>query len=175
MLSEPALWAALLERITTVTVDYVTAQARAGAAVIQVFDSWAGVLGPADYDEFVAPWSARILTAIRGAGVPAIHFAAAGAALLERLAAGADVVGVDAGQSLAAARERLPGLAVQGNLDPARLAASWPVAADGVRAILSENGGRPGHVFNTGHAVPRDTSPSRLREIVDLVHQETAR
>ena len=175
MLSEPALWAAVLDRITDVTVDYVAAQAGAGAAVIQVFDSWAGALGPADYDRFVAPWTGRILAAIRAAGVPAIHFAASGAALLERLAAGADVVGVDAGQSLAVARGRMPGVAVQGNLDPARLAAPWEVARDGVRAVLSENGGRPGHVFNTGHAVPRDTPPSRLREIIDLVHQETAR
>jgi uroporphyrinogen decarboxylase len=175
MLSEPALWTALLDRITAVTVDYVAAQGRAGAAVIQVFDSWAGSLGPADYDRYVAPWSRRILASIHDAGVPAIHFAASGSALLERLATGADVVGLDAGQSLAAARDRIPGVAVQGNLDPARLAAPWEVTRDGVRAILSENGGRHGHVFNTGHAVPRDTPPARLREIVDLVHQETAR
>ena len=93
----PDVWAALLDRITDATVGYVRAQVVAGAQAIQVFDSWAGSLGPADYDRAVRPWTARILREIAEAGVPSIHYAAAGAALLERLADGADVVGVDSG------------------------------------------------------------------------------
>jgi uroporphyrinogen decarboxylase len=174
MHADPALWAALLDRITDATVGYVEAQATAGADVIQVFDSWAGALGPAAYDRFVAPWSRRILDAIHRVGIPSVHFAAAGAALVERLADGASVLGVDAGQSLADARRRVAGVAVQGNLDPTVLAADWATVADAVRAVLAENDGRPGHVFNTGHAVPRDTPPERLCDVVRLVHDETA-
>ncbi len=169
----PDVWVALLDRITAVTVDYVVAQVAAGAQVVQVFDSWAGSLAPDDYDRLVGPWSRRILDAVRGTGAPVIHFAAVGANLLERLAAGSDVVGVDAAQPLDAARSRLGQVAVQGNLDPARLGAGWPVVADGVAAVLAANGGRAGHIFNTGHAVPRDTDPSRLRDVVRLVHDRT--
>jgi len=171
----PDVWAALLDRLTDVSVDYVRAQAVAGAQVIQVFDSWAGALGPADYDRLVAPWTARILEAIRTAGVPAIHFAASGAALLDRLAVGADVVSVDHGQSLAEVRRRLgPSVAVQGNLDPARLAAGRSALVDGVEDILAAVGPAPGHVFNAGHAVPRETPPALLRDVVSLVHDRTA-
>lgn len=171
--AHPAIWGALLDRITAVTVDYVTEQVRAGAQVIQVFDSWAGSLSASDYAGLVAPWSRRILRAVRDTGAPAVHFAAVGANLLEALAVDADVVAVDATQSLAAARGRLGVMPVQGNLDPARLAADWPLVAAGVDVVLAANGGRPGHVFNTGHAVPRDTDPARLRDIVRLVHERT--
>ncbi len=171
----PEVWAALVERITRATVAYVAAQVAAGADAIQVFDSWAGSLGPDDYARSVQPWTARILDAIRAAGVPAIQFAAAGAALLERLADGADVVSVDHGQSLVAARRRLPdGVAVQGNLDPARLGAGWSSVREGVEAVLDAAGSDRGHVFNTGGPVPRDTDPSVLRDVVRLVHERTS-
>lgn len=171
---DPALWAALLDRITSTTVDYVTAQVQAGAPVIQVFDSWAGSLSAADYGRLVAPWSWQILQAVRAAGGSAIHFAAAGANLLDRLALGADVVALDSTQSLRVARTRLGDRPVQGNLDPACLGASWPLVAESVATVLRANRGRPGHIFNTGHAVPRDTDPARLRDIVTLVHDQTA-
>ncbi len=171
--AQPDLWAALLDRITDTTVDYVIAQVRAGAQVVQVFDSWAGSLSTTDYDRLVAPWTRRILTAVRDVGAPVIHFAAASSNLLERLADGADVVGVDSTQSIDLARRRLGARPVQGNLDPARLAAGWSVVADGVGSVIAMNGGRPGHIFNTGHAVPRDTDPDRLRDIVTLVHDRT--
>lgn len=171
--AQPSIWGALLDRITAVTVDYVTEQVRAGAQVIQVFDSWAGTLSASDYERLVAPWTRRILRAVRDLGAPVVHFAAVGANLLEALAVDADVVAVDATQSLVAARARLGQMPVQGNLDPARLAADWPLVAAEVDAVLVANGGLPGHVFNTGHAVPRDTDPARLRDIVRLVHERT--
>ncbi len=172
----PELWSTLVDRITDATIAYVRAQVAAGAQAIQVFDSWAGALGPADYDRAVRPWTARILDAIRDAGVPSIHYAAAGAALLERLADRADVVGVDAGQSLAVARERLgPGQAVQGNLDPARLLAGQAAVASGVTEVLAAAAGEPGHVFNTGGPIARETSPDALRSVVRMVHDESSR
>src|SRR4051794_3800851 len=169
-----ALWSTLLDRITDVTVDYVAAQVRAGADVIQVFDSWAGSLSADAYARLVAPWSRRILDSVRAAGAPVIHFAAFGANLLEALADGADVVGVDSTQSLASARGRLGKRAVQGNLDPARLSGSWADVAAAVAAVVAANGRRPGHIFNTGHAIPRDADPSRLADIVRLVHDLTS-
>jgi len=175
MHAAPDVWASLLDAVTDATVDYVRAQAAAGADAIQVFDSWAGVLPPADYQRFVAPWSRRILAAITAADAIAIHFAAAGAGLLEALAEGATVVGIDAAQSLAEARTRLGRMPVQGNLDPARLGAGWSTLSEGIDAVLAENGGRTGHVFNTGQAVPPDTSPAVLHDVVDAVHQRTAR
>lgn len=173
-LADPTLWAALLERITTVTEAYVTAQVGAGAQVIQVFDSWAGILSASDYERLVAPWARRILRAVTRAGAPVIHFAAAGSNLVEALAVDADVVSIDGAQSLATARARVGGRAVQGNLDPARLGAEWDVVQEGVDAVLAANAGRAGHIFNTGHAIPRDTDPMRLRDIVRLVHDRTA-
>lgn len=172
--ADPALWAALLDRITTVTEAYVAAQVGSGAQVIQVFDSWAGILSATDYERLVAPWARRILRAVTRAGAPVIHFAAAGTNLVEALGVDADVVSIDGAQSLAAARARLDGRPVQGNLDPARLGADWGVAQDGVDAVLGANDGRDGHIFNTGHAIPRDTDPMRLRDIVRLVHDRTA-
>jgi uroporphyrinogen decarboxylase len=172
----PELWRALLDRITDATIAYVRAQVAAGAQAIQVFDSWAGALGPADYGRAVRPWTARILDAIRNAGVPSIHYAAAGAALLDQLADRADVTSVDAGQSLAVARDRLgPGRAVQGNLDPARLLAGRAAIATGVTEVLAAVSGHPGHIFNTGGPVARETSPDALRSVVQMVHDESSR
>ncbi|MEO8436935.1 MAG: uroporphyrinogen decarboxylase [Chloroflexota bacterium] len=172
----PGVWAALLDRITDATVRYITAQVAAGAQAIQVFDSWAGSLGPADYDRAVGPWTARILRAIGETGVPSINYAAAGAGLLERLSDGADVVGVDSGQSLAMARCRLGrGQAVQGNLDPARLLAGRGAVKSGVADVLREAGDAPGHIFNTGGPIARETDPDVLRSVVELVHERSAR
>ena len=171
---DPKRWAALLDALIETTIDYVVAQVGAGADAIQVFDSWAGVLGPDDYDRFVAPWSRRILAAIERSGAVSIHFAAAGAALVDQLAAGATVLGVDSGQSLAGVRGRLGAQPVQGNLDPGRVAAGWPSTSEGIDAVLAANAGRPGHILNTGHAVPRETDPGRLRDIVRAVHDRTA-
>jgi uroporphyrinogen decarboxylase len=175
MHGDPTLWDALLERLTVATAAYVVAQAGAGADVIQLFDSWAGDLSRADYERSVAPYATRILDAVRAADVPAIHFAARGASILPALAAaGGDVISIDETQSLSEAWAQVPARAVQGNLDPARLIAGWPSTAQGARAVLAEAAGRPGHVFNLGHATPRSTPPERLRDLVALVHDESA-
>ncbi len=172
--TEPVAWAALMDRLTRVTCEYVTAQVAAGAQVVQLFDSWAGVLAPVDYDAWVAPWSRRVLQAIRTSAAPAIHFVANGANLLERLALDADVVSVDTAQPFDVARARLGPTAVQGNLDPARLGARWAIVSDAIERLLDANDGRPGHIANTGHAVPADTPTERLADIVQRVHARSA-
>jgi uroporphyrinogen decarboxylase len=174
MYSEPQVWSALLDRLTETFAAYAVAQARAGADVVQLFDSWVGQLSPADYEEFVAPWSARIFAALREAGVPAIHFGTGASTLLEAMAAaGGDVIGLDWRIPLDEGRLRVGGRPVQGNLDPAALLGPWERVEAAARDVLARAGGRPGHIFNLGHGVLPDTDPAVLRRLRDLVHAET--
>jgi uroporphyrinogen decarboxylase len=175
MYREPAAWHDLMERLSAMVVAYLRAQVDAGADVIQLFDSWVGGLGPADYREFVQPHVRRIFAALND--VPTIHFGTGTAALLEHLAeAGGDVIGLDHRVSLADAWRRVgPDRAVQGNLDAARLLAGWEATRAGAEAVLIAAAGRPGHVFNLGHGVLPETDTDLLRRLVDLVHEQTAR
>ena len=175
MYREPAAWHDLMERLSVMVVAYLRAQVEAGADVVQLFDSWVGGLGPADYREFVQPHVHRIFAALTDA--PAIHFGTGTSALLELLAeAGGDVIGVDHRVSLADAWRRVgPERGIQGNLDSARLLAGWDVTRVGAQAVLDEAAGRRGHVFNLGHGVLPQTDTDLLRRLVDFVHEETAR
>jgi uroporphyrinogen decarboxylase len=172
MYGEPAFWADLLDRLAGIVVASLRAQVEAGAAAVQVFDSWAGLLSPADYRRWVLPATRRIFAGLDDLGVPRIHFGVGTGELLELLAeAGADVVGVDWRVPLDRARTRLGDqVAVQGNLDPAVCLAPWDVVAREARAVLDTNAGRPGHVFNLGWGVLPETDPDTLRRLVDLVH-----
>jgi uroporphyrinogen decarboxylase len=175
MYREPRAWHDLMDRLSTMVVAYLRAQVDAGADVVQLFDSWVGGLGPADYREFVQLHVRRIFAAFRD--VPTIHFGTGTAALLELLAeAGGDVIGLDHRVSLADAWRRVGyDRGVQGNLDAARLLAGWEATSAGARTVLDDAAGRPGHVFNLGHGVLPETDTDLLRRLVDLVHEETAR
>jgi uroporphyrinogen decarboxylase len=169
MYREPAAWHALLERLTEQFARYVAATAAAGADAIQLFDSWVGVLSVADYEEFVAPHSTRVLEA---AGVPTIHFGTgASAQLLAAMArAGGNAVGVDwripldDGWAVVGADR-----AIQGNLDPAVLLGPWERVEAAALDVLGRAGGRPGHVFNLGHGVLPQTDPDALTRLTELV------
>jgi uroporphyrinogen decarboxylase len=175
MYGEPAAWHELMERLSAMVVAYLRAQVVAGAQVVQVFDSWVGGLGPADYDEYVRPHVRHIFDGLPE--VPTIHFGTGTASLLEAMAgAGGDVVGIDHRVSLADAWRRLgPDRGVQGNLDAARLLAGWEATERGAVAVLAQAAGRPGHIFNLGHGVLPETDPDLLRRLVDFVHDETNR
>ncbi|TML63640.1 MAG: uroporphyrinogen decarboxylase [Actinobacteria bacterium] len=174
MYREPETWAALLDRLADVSLASLRAQVDAGAAAVQLFDSWAGVLAPADYERAVLPASRKVLTGLADTRVPRIHFGVGTGELLRLMAgAGADVVGVDWRVPLDRARERVgDGVAVQGNLDPAACLAPWDVVAGAARDVLQRNAGRPGHVFNLGHGVLPETNPDTLARLVELVHEE---
>jgi uroporphyrinogen decarboxylase len=175
MYREPTAWHDLMDRLATMVVAYLQAQVDAGADVVQVFDSWIGGLGPADYRTFVQPHVRRIFEALDG--VPTIHFGTGTAALLELMAeAGGDVIGLDHRVSLADGWRRV-GMdrGVQGNLDAARLLAGWGPTRSGALDVLRDAAGRPGHVFNLGHGVLPETDTDLLRRLVDLVHEETSR
>jgi uroporphyrinogen decarboxylase len=175
MYREPDAWHELMRRLATMVSIYLLAQVDAGAEVVQLFDSWVGGLGPADYATFVQPHVRQIFDDLEG--VPTIHFGTGTSALLELMAAaGGDVIGVDHRQSLGEAWRRVgPDRGVQGNLDAARLLAGWEATEAGARRVLEEAGGRPGHIFNLGHGVLPATDTGLLCRLVDFVHEETAR
>jgi uroporphyrinogen decarboxylase len=175
MYAQPAAWHDLMARLAEVVTRYLRAQVAAGAQLLQLFDSWVGILGPSDYAEFVAPHVARIFAALTD--VPTIHFGTGNASLLESMAdAGGDLMGLDARLSLADAWARIgPECGVQGNLDGTRVLAGWDATEVGARRVLAEAGGHPGHIFNLGHGVLPGSDPAILRRLVEFVHEETAR
>ncbi len=171
MRAEPRLWDELMERLTGATLAYLRAQVGAGADAVQLFDSWAGNLSPAAYERYVFPYSKKILEGLAGAGVPRIHFGVAAGELLALMAAaGADVVGVDWRVPLDAARQRVDGRALQGNLDPTALLAPYDRMKREALAVLRAGDGS-GHIFNLGHGVLPQTDPNNLKRLVDLVHE----
>ena len=172
MYEAPDVWGDLAGALAQIALSSLQAQVAAGAQAVQVFDSWAGQLSPADYTRYVLPASAELFGGLSDLGVPTIHFGVGTGELLELMErAGPSVVGVDWRVPLDAARARLgPETAVQGNLDPARCLAPWPAVEEGVRDVLARNGGRRGHIFNLGWGVLPQTDPDVLRRVVQLVH-----
>ena len=177
MYSDPGLWHALMGRLADIAISFLQIQVAAGVAAVQLFDSWVGVVSPADYRDAVLPHTSRIFAALEPAGVPRIHFGVGTGELLGLLGeAGADVVGVDWRVPLDEAARRVgPGKALQGNLDPAALLAPWDVVAERAREVLNRGRAAEGHVFNLGHGVLPDTDPDALARLTDLVHAESAR
>jgi uroporphyrinogen decarboxylase len=172
MYSEPAVWHALLDRLAAISAGFLRVQLAAGAAAVQLFDSWAGGLSAADYAEYVLPHSRAVFAALAGHEVPKIHFGVGTGELLELMrSAGASVVGVDWRTPLDVAAARIGGrTAVQGNLDPAVLLADWPTVERAVRRVVDEGRRCPGHIFNLGHGVLPDTDPDVLTRVVELIH-----
>jgi len=172
MYGEPAVWHGLMDKLAATFAAYVAGCVRAGADVIQLFDSWAGALSVADYREFAAPYSEQVLAAV---DVPTINFATGDAHLLEeRAAVGGDVIGIDWRVPLDIAWERVgEDRGIQGNLDGAVLLGPWERVAAGADDVLERADGRPGHIFNLGHGVLPDSDPADLRRLVELVHERT--
>ena len=173
MYGQPEVWHALMEKLAETFAAYLQAKVEAGADVIQLFDSWVGALSAADYEEFVAPYSARVLAAV---DVPTIHFGTGTTHLLPTMAAaGGDVIGLDwripieRGWEIVGADR-----GVQGNLDPALLLGPFERVAAAANRILDAVAGRRGHIFNLGHGVLPDTDPADLARLVELVHARTS-
>lgn len=177
MMSEPETWHMLMTKLTTVVGDYLRAQAEAGAQVLQLFDSWAGSLSPADYREFVLPYSRQSIEAARSTGVPVIHFGTDTAGILADIkSAGSDVIGVDWRVDLDVAWHQLgDDVAVQGNLDPIALFAPWPALKSRAQQVLDQANQRPGHIFNLGHGILPQTPVDNVKRLVDFVHEYTQR
>jgi uroporphyrinogen decarboxylase len=175
MYHDPETWHALLDRLAAMVGNYLAAQGRAGAEVVQLFDSWVGCLSPDDYRRYVLPHSRKAISLAREAGIPVIHFGTDTANFLNAMAeAGGDIIGADWRIPLDDAWKHFPDRGIQGNLDPCALFAPLPELKKRVDDILSRAAGRPGHIFNLGHGILPNTDPDRVRAVVDMVHERAA-
>ena len=177
MYHAPETWHRFMALVADALESYLTAQIRAGAQAVQMFDSWVGALSPADYRDFVFPYSRQVLQAAEAEGVPVIHFGTGTATLLDLMKdAGGTVIGLDWRVPLDAGWKQLGSeVAVQGNLEPAALLAPPKVLEKKIQAVLDQAGGRPGHIFNLGHGIHKETDPGQVKLAVDLVHQLSAK
>lgn len=173
LMSDPAAWHRLMEKLSELVGQYLLAQAEAGAQVLQLFDSWVGSLSPADYREFVLPYSRRAIEIAREGNVPIIHFGTSTSGMLDLIQeAGGNIIGVDWHIDLKDAwRSLKPGVAIQGNLDPVALLAPWPELKKRAQYVLDQAAGRPGHIFNLGHGILPQTPVDNVKRLVDFVHE----
>jgi uroporphyrinogen decarboxylase len=176
MYGAPDVWHHFMSKMADAVGAYLAYQIEAGAQVVQVFDSWVGILSPDDYREFVQPYSRRVIESVGGA-VPVIHFGTDTATLLGDMRdAGGDVIGVDWRIDLADAWDILgPDVGVQGNMDPVILYAPPAVIEDRVAGVLRSAAGRPGHIFNLGHGILPTTPVEHAQVMIEAVHRLSAR
>jgi len=173
MYCQPEAWRSLLEKLATVLREFARQQVEAGADVIQIFDSWAGALSVEDYREFVLPVTKSLVRDVQGFGVPVIYFGVDTASLLPAMReTGADVLGLDWRTPLGKAWHEMDyTCAVQGNLDPITLFAGQELIRNRVRHILSQAGGRAGHIFNLGHGIVPETPVENVQAVVKFVRE----
>ena len=173
MYSDTATWRSLLDKIVAVLEEYCRLQVDAGADVIQIFDSWVGSLGLADYRDYAFEASQRLVCSVQQMGVPVIYFGVETAGLLAQMAStGADVIGLDWRQPLDEGWRTVGyGHAVQGNLDPITLFAPLEVLEQRVGEILRAANGRPGHIFNLGHGIVPTTPVENVQAVVRMVKE----
>lgn len=171
MHADPAAWEKLLSWCADLSGQFLRVQVEAGAQAAQLFDSWAGSLSRADYVASVAPHSARALAAVEGR-VPRIHFGVGTRNILPDMAkCGVEALGVDYRTPLDEAAELVTGVPLQGNIDPAMLAAGWDVLEEHARDVVERGKAAPAHIVNLGHGVPPTTDPSVLTDLVALIHE----
>jgi uroporphyrinogen decarboxylase len=172
MYAAPEVYAALMEKITTMSIEYLNAQIGAGAQAIQIFDTWGGILSPADYERYVLPYTSRLICGLNRQNTPVIHFVKGGGVMLDTVKkAGGDVMGLDWHVNLGRARDTLGAMSVQGNLDPTVLYAPPDIIEREVQRILDENAGRPGHIFNLGHGILPTVPPENAKFMVETAHR----
>lgn len=176
MFGAPDVWDALMHKIAGIAAAYLRIQVEAGASAVQLFDSWAGALTPADYRTSVMPHSQRVLAAAGELGVPRIHFGVGTSNLLGLMGeAGADVVGVDWRTPLEQAIPLVGDRAVQGNLDPTLVFAPTEVMTARAAEVIDAGRAAKGHIFNLGHGVIPSTDPGQLTALTEFVHARPLR
>ena len=176
MYNSPRAWDELLRKLVAVTAEYSAEQVRAGADVIQVFDSWVGCLSVEDYRTYALPRTTELIQSLRKTGVPVIYFGTDTATLLPAMKeTGADVVGVDWRMPMDDAWRSLNFQgAVQGNLDPTLLFAEWKTLKAAAERILQSTAGRPGHIFNLGHGILPETPVDNVKNLAKFVQEYAA-
>ena len=177
MFQNPGLFNLLMEKITATVISYLISQVRAGAQAVQLFDTWAGVLGPEDYKEYVLPSVKKSVAELKKEGVPVIYFVNECAALLKEIRkSGADIVGIDWRIDL---KDAVRGLGkkfvVQGNLDPCALFLPREKMESKVKDILWKGEFARGHIFNLGHGVLPESPVENVAALVEAVHRFSER
>ena len=177
MYSQPQAWDELLRKLVTVTSEYAIAQVKAGADVIQVFDSWVGCLSVGDYRRYVLPRTTELVTKLKASGVPVIYFGTDTSTLLSSMKqTGADVIGLDWRIPLDEGWKLLgTSGAVQGNLDPVALFADWRNVKAYAQDVLCRAAGRPGHIFNLGHGILPETPVENVKALAAYVQEHSSR
>ncbi len=172
MYQTPELYARLMEKITDTVINYLQAQINAGVHAVQVFDSWAGILSPFDFEKYALPYVQKIVSTFKGK-VPVIYFAFNASAMLKKVKqSGADILGIDWRIDIADAVSALGNdVAVQGNLDPCLLFGTKDSIKDGVSRILQGAKGAKGHIFNLGHGILPETPVDNAKTMVQAVHE----
>jgi uroporphyrinogen decarboxylase len=171
--ADPGAFAAIVEAISGMTVDYLSGQIEAGVEAVQLFDSWSGSLSPAQFEQWVIAPTTRIVADLkqRHPHVPVIGFPKGAGGKLAAYAreTGVDAIGLDETVDPAWAAAVLPAtLPVQGNLDPLALLAGGAALEKAVAQILSCFAGRP-HVFNLGHGIIKETPIAHVEQLIELV------
>jgi uroporphyrinogen decarboxylase len=171
MYRDEGAWQTLMLRLSRSLIRYINAQVKAGCQAIQLFDSWAGCLSPADYRRYVLPYTKMVVEGV-DRSAPVINFLTGNPALLPLLReAGGDVFGLDWRVDLADGWKTVGyDKAVQGNLDPVSLMADLPTLRSRAKAVMDAAGGRPGHIFNLGHGVFPEVPPENVKALVEMVH-----
>jgi len=172
--SEPKMAHALLDKITQTTIKYLKDQVNAGAQIVQIFDSWGGILSPESYEEFSLPYIAKICDALNPM-VPVIAFPKGAFFSAKKIAElNASVIGLDWTVDPIEARKLLPGKSLQGNLDPCVLYAEPGVIKTKTHKMLNDFGTK-GYIANLGHGVYPDISVDSVRCFIDTVKQYSAK
>jgi uroporphyrinogen decarboxylase len=172
MYSSPGAWDELLGKLVAVVAEYAAEQVRAGADVIQVFDSWVGCLSVDDYRRFVLPRTTELVRMLQKTGAPIIYFGTDSATLLPSMKeTGAEVIGLDWRIPLEAGWKAVGSGAVQGNLDPVLLFAGWNEIEKSASDILRCAGGRAGHIFNLGHGILPETPVENVKALAKFVQE----
>ncbi|RMG88636.1 MAG: uroporphyrinogen decarboxylase [Candidatus Dadabacteria bacterium] len=176
MYAAPEVYRALMDKVTDTVIRYLNAQIAAGAQAVQVFDTWGGILSPADYAEYVLPYSKRVIAGL-DRSVPVIHFVKGCGLLLDHIrTAGGDVLGIDWHIDLADAIAKVGGeFAVQGNLDPTVLLGPREFVQARAREIVEKGKAAKGHVFNLGHGILPMVPVDNVKALVEAVHEAGAR
>ena len=176
MYNSPADWEELMAKLVAVTAEYSAAQVRAGADVIQIFDSWVGCLSVEDYRRYVLPHVSALVKRLQKTGAPIIYFGTDSATLLPSMSeTGAEVIGLDWRIPLDEGWTRLGHrCAVQGNLDPVLLFADWKELKSRAEDIIRRAAGRPGHIFNLGHGILPETPVENVKKLARFVQEFSA-
>ena len=176
MYSSPAAWDELMHKLVSVVAEYAAEQARAGADVIQIFDSWVGCLSVEDYRKYVLPRTTELVKSLQKTGVPIIYFGTDSATLLRSMKeTGAEVIGLDWRIPLDEGWKTLGSAgAVQGNLDPVLPFADWKALKSRAEDILRRAAGRPGHIFNLGHGILPETPVDNVKALARFVQEHSA-